>query len=707
VRRRQALVLLVALPLLIPATVLPFMLKHYYEATATVAIQAAPKALDFGGDVLPGVISSARNPQAIESTMVTLMYSDTVLGPVIDQLPSDSLFRPSLLDYVKARLNGESGARVPSSQQEREMRLGVLRGQIDVQLAGGGSFLQIQARGGSPDSASWIANGVADAFVRYLQMQRDDGSKRAVTWLNRQVYELRDQIATKESAAAELVSKNQVPASATSQGEDSDSLASIDTSFQAARIDLYAARQRLAELAPRAASSGTGTKSRALRQLREDYQAALRALEAARLRFTPTHPEVRRLEGMIKDLSARLGAAGASDAPPLSATEETEYQRVRGEAARLEMKVQSLEQARGDMIGDGGVRSEALSRYKRLRAELEIDKQLLSVLLTRRNESLLTAADKQSGAYVLDYAVAPLWPAGPSRRKYLALGWVAALAAGISIGFLRELLDRRMRDPEGIARALGVQTIGLIPQVEDKTALPEHQSGRARRGPAAEGYRNLRTSILFKTREIKLHSLLITSAIAGEGKTTTSLNLASAFAQMGRRVILIDADMRRGRIDRVFNLPRSPGLAEVLDGKARFEECAQHPDGVEFEVLTAGSLPENPSELLASNAYAALMSMLRSEYDVAILDSPVLLAVPDALLLAADADATLLVHRPGSVELRALKRMREDLERAGARVLGVAFNWVDASDRAAYPSYLESPYLEQQAKKRRARGDRT
>src|SRR5258707_9354497 len=122
------------------------------------------------------------------------------------------------------------------------MRLAVLRGQIDVQLAGGGSFLQIQARGGSPDSASWIANGVADAFVRYLQMQRDDGSKRAVTSLNRQVYDLRDQIATKESAAAELVSKNQVPASATSQREHSQSLSSVDSAFQAAPLARYAAR---------------------------------------------------------------------------------------------------------------------------------------------------------------------------------------------------------------------------------------------------------------------------------------------------------------------------------------------------------------------------------------------------------------------------------------------------------------------------------
>ncbi|HTO71964.1 MAG TPA: polysaccharide biosynthesis tyrosine autokinase [Myxococcota bacterium] len=708
VRRRRVSVLLVTIPLLIPATILPFLPKHYYEATATVAIQATPKQLDFGGDTLPGGMGVGHTQQAIESTIVTLVNSDTVIGAVVDQLPAGAKPQMNLLDYVKARLLGEEYGRPPTAQQDREIRIEVLREMIDVQLSGGGTFLQIRARGASPDAAAWLANGVADSYVRYLQIQRDDASKRAVTWLNQQIYELRDQIGSKESAAAELVAKNGVsPSVAVRDKDNNDSVSTVDGALQSARIDLLGARQRLAELEPRVVG-GTSGKSAEVRQLREDYTAAQRALESARLRFTPTHPEVVRLEAVVANLQQRLAATGASDLPALNAAEELEYQHLRGEVTRLESRANALEKARDDMLGDGGgVRSEATSRYKRLQSELEIDQQMLSVLLTRRNESLLTAADKQSGAYVLDYAVAPLWPAGPVRKKYLALGWAAALAAGVSVGLLRELLDRRVRDPDAVARALGVQTIGLIPQIDDRKTVPEHQSERARRGPAAEGYRNLRTSILFAMRENKLHSILVTSAIAGEGKTTTSVNLSSAFAQMGRRVIMIDADLRRARVDRVFNIPRGPGLSDVLEGKLRVEDCVQRPDSVNFDVLTAGAAPENPSELLASNAFAELMATLKSEYDFVILDSPVLLAVPDALLLAADADATLLVHRPGSVELRALRRMREDLRRAGARVIGVVFNCVSPGDGSLYPPYLESPYLEDTKKKRRLRGERT
>ncbi|MFI5314435.1 MAG: GumC family protein [Myxococcota bacterium] len=706
VRRRKLTVLLVALPLLIPASIFPFTLKHYYEATSIVAIQATPKVLDFGGDPLPGALGNQRTQAAVESSLLTLVLSDAVLGQVVDLMPAGSQpLKQNLVDYVKGLLSGQQDADWHvTPEQERARRIDVLRNNLVVSLAGGGSFLQIKATAPTPPGATFLANSVADSYVRYLESERDSASKRAMTFLNQQVYELREQIANKEGALADLVARNLVSPSALAPtkeegGNSPNSLASIDGALQTSRIELMSARQRLAEISPRASATGDPNQDRDVRRLREQYQTALQSLESARLRFTPTHPEVKRLESVVASLQKQLSDAGASDARPLSAAEETEYQTLRAEVSRLDGKVHALEKARDDLVGDGSAKSEAVSRYKRLQSELEVDQQMLEVLLTRRNESLVTAADKQTGASVLDYAIAPLWPAGPNRKKFLALGWAAALAAGMGAALLRELLDRRVRDTDAIARALGVPTLGMIPQVEDRKVVPEHQAGRAAASPASEGYRNLRTSILFAMRDLKLHSILVTSAIAGEGKTTTSINLASAFARMGRRVVLVDADLRRARVDRVLGIARSPGLSEVLQGRARTDACVQRPESASFEVLTAGEAPENPSELLASNAFVQVMADLKSEYDLVVLDSPVLLAVPDALLLAADADGTLLVHKPGSVELRALRRMREDLQRAGARILGVVFNRVDPSDRMIYPTYMASPYLENPSKR--------
>ena len=167
--------------------------------------------------------------------------------------------------------------------------------------------------------------------------------------------------------------------------------------------------------------------------------------------------------------------------------------------------------------------------------------------------------------------------------------------------------------------------------------------------------------------------------------------------------MLIDADMRRPRLHRVFGVARAPGLAEVLSNKARLSEALLRPKGEEFDLLPAGALPDNPTDLLASGAWTELIGELKQDYELVVIDSPVVLAVPDSLLLAADADGLLLVHKPGSLERRGLVQLRDDLRRAGARPLGVVFNQVDRSDRDLYPVYLESPYLRTSGGKRQRR----
>ena len=702
-RRRKLVILLVSLPLLLPASIVPFLLSSYFEATATVVIRTPPKVMEFGADFMPGAAGEGRSPGWMassnsEDALITLVLSDAVLGRVVDQLPAGGEAPKSIFESAKSALLGSNAPL--TADQERARHVNALRSVVSVVLEGGGSYLRITAAGGTGGGATFLANAVADAYVKYEEDQREEASRRAVGWLNQQVYELREQIARKEQTLGEIVSTNSLSISALEESGSQPSTSALDeveSELQSARIGLMSAQGRLASLGRQevAPPSGAGADPESA-GIRAQYDLATTELESARLRFTPTHPEVRRLEGVVANLASRLGAGASRPRRVLTESEQTEYQRLLSEESQQQARVKVLEKSRSDLISSMpmGPKAEAVGRYRRLANELEIDKQILEVLMTRRNETLITAATKEVGADVLDYAIAPTKPAGPNRKKFLVAGFALALGLGFGLAVTLELIDRRLRDPQAIAALLGTTSLGMVPRVEGRKAPPERQAVDAPGSAAGESYRNVRTSLLFAMRAAKLQVLLVTSAVAGEGKTTTCVNLAGAFGRMGRRVVLVDADMRRPRVHRVLHRSASPGLSEILQGKARVEEAVARPERTDFDFIPAGSVPENPSELLGSAAFSQLVSDLRDEYDLIMIDSAVLLAVPDALLLAADADGTLLVHKPGSVDRHALRRIREDLVRARARVLGIVFNQVDPGSSLHYPTYMYSPYTQ-------------
>ena len=698
-RRRRLAILIVSLPLLVPATLYPFFLSRYYEATATVTIGKHAPVLEFGRDVLQDVRDN-RQAAMVEDSIVTLVTSDAVLGAVLDQMPEGGPTKRSLQEAAKIRL-GLSEGNVPSAAQDRQLRLEILRRTLRVRLGGGGDYVLITGAGPSAASAAFVANAIAKAYVSHLAEQREAASQRAVTWLNQQIYELRDQTSRKEQATTDMIAQGLNPRSFDNDDDDATSpLALLETQIQTARIELSAASQRLAELSPRNAARAEDPNEDSARvRQQEQYEKESASLEAARLKFTPTHPEVRRLEEIVASLGARLDAGGAAGRARPSAAELVEYERVSRDKGALESRLRVLEKSRDEQLASGQ-KSDAYSRYRRLEGELAIDRQMLEVLLTRRNETMLASARKETGAQVLDPAVPPLSPAGPARKKFLVFGWAAAIVAGFAVAFLLEMLDRRLRDPEKISQLLGMPTLCVLPTLEVKGTVPERQGGLGPGSLGAEGYRSLRTALVFAMRTRKIHTLLVGSAVAGEGKTTTSANLAAVFARMGKRVVLVDADMRRPRAHRVFDLPRAPGLSDVLTRTARAADAIVRPKNETFDVLPAGAAPENPTELLGSVEWTELMADLKQDYDLVILDSPVLLAVPDALLLAADADGLVLVHKPGSLERRGLSRLRSDLKSAGARVLGIVFNQIDARNADLYPSYLASPYVTKGSRKR-------
>ena len=691
-RRRVSIAIATALAL-IPGVLVPFYPPDYYEATATVSIQGTPEIMDLGSEYMPSPLARQRF-EAIEG----VASSDTVLGRVVDRWPP-SRSEPAWprIQELRAWLDSWSAGPQLSAQQERQLRIGGLRSSLTFALTGAGTILQVTAISRNPEVAASLANSVADAFVGYRRTEREAALARATAWLDQNVAEVRRQIDRGEEAiSAHVLKEGIVPSQV--QGGGDGSRADLMGQLRSARIELMTTRQRLGELGP--GSSVRGLSDAATRRharLQEQLATAQGDLEAARLRYTPTHPEVERLEATIASLKGRLKALGGK---PIGADQISSYRALQSQEADLRARVAVLERTLSEYAEAGGPGASALSAYERMERELDLDQQLLEMLLRRHDEAALTAATQHPDAQFLDQAFAPMSPAGPDRGKLLLAGVGLALGFGLGIGVLREMLDRRVHDPEEAAALLGVPLLGAIPRTRGSSLLAASQGGEGQDARAAESYRNLRTALLFSTRasevegDSKLGTLVVTSGIAGEGKTTFSANLAECFAQVGWRVLLVDADLRRSRVHRLFDLERSPGLTELLRGELGLDDVIRDLWGVGFDVVTAGEMPSNPSELLTNQRLDRLRPEVRKRYDLIVIDSPVLLSVPDALLLAARGDATLLIHKPGSLERSAFTRMRTDLKRAGARVLGVVFTQVPTGDPYLYPRYLESPYVE-------------
>ncbi len=290
---------------------------------------------------------------------------------------------------------------------------------------------------------------------------------------------------------------------------------------------------------------------------------------------------------------------------------------------------------------------------------------------------------KQSSVHVSVSSPAelPKSPESPSKVLYLIVGALLGLVLGIGAAILREMFDRRIKDDTAIEAVAGAPVIGYIARdrhaatrplvvVEDSLSVE------------AEAYRRLRTNLRVLTIEHNRHSLLVTSAVAGEGKTLIAANLAFAFAQAGHRVVLVDADMRSAKLSEMLGLSGGLGLSDVLSGAA--SETLHVERNLPLSVLSSGSLLANPSELLESDRLASLLDSLMTRADIVILDSPPLLPVSDAAIIARASTGVLLVTRATSTQTDQLNAAADALAAVGKQPIGAVLNGVSAPVGGSY-----------------------
>ena len=341
-------------------------------------------------------------------------------------------------------------------------------------------------------------------------------------------------------------------------------------------------------------------------------------------------------------------------------------------------------------------RRDAGIKYGILLRDAETSRQLYDNVLARMKEASFSADANAANVVLVDEAVPPRWPSSPRRLYDLAMAMLAALGASIILAFTLEAFDGTLKNPEEVERYLGVPALAAIPnfrraslngsetpQLSGSAANGDSPNGGPPAPPdysrfvAAEAYRTLRSAIILSSSEQPPKTALITSATEAEGKTMTAVNTAIAFAHLGMRVALVDADLRRPRCHRALGIENYAGLAEVLGGTLAIEEALRESPFERLSVVTAGSIPPNSADLVGSSKMEQTIKWLRDQFDFVVIDSCPMMLVSDAVPIAAMVDGAVLVingpQTPRHLALSACTQLRS----VGTRVFGAVLNLVD------------------------------
>jgi capsular exopolysaccharide synthesis family protein len=558
-------------------------------------------------------------------------------------------------------------------------------------------IVAIGFRSVDPVVAAAVPNAVTSHFIEYkTRLSKSEGSNKA-DFLRDQVETYQLQLAEAENRLRDFREAQQVVSPVDEATEQVKRLAGL----QAQRDELRSNRDALAQLLARAQAGSTGDRTSQYRDLAaypvflgnramQDLLSSLTALENQRstllVQRTPESIDVQGIDGRIRQIELQL------------------YELARNYLSSLESQIASADAALARFGGQLSLIPAREVEFARLLRQQKLTEEIYSLLQTRLKEVEIQQSVEPGDVRQVDSALVPYRPVSPRPLRNLFLGGMVGLVLGAGAAFLRRSMDTRVRSREDVSTATGQMPIlGTIPRIElrrggvpwvgRRGAVDDVQTLVVRsepHGAAAEAFRALRTSIVFSGISGAPRTLVVTSAMPGEGKSTSSANLALTLAQQGTPALLVDADLRRGTVHRLFGLPQEPGLTHVLLGHATLDDAihkVQLEDGQTLHVLTSGVFPPNPAEILGSERMSGLMSELRDRFGTVVFDAPPLNLVTDAAILATKAEGTLLVTRNGITDKRALHHAAHQLHQVNAPVSGVVYNDVDAGDSGYGYSY--------------------
>lgn len=570
------------------------------------------------------------------------------------------------------------------------------------------SLVRIAATFERPETAALVANRHASAYIDWVREKRMEQQSRGLIFLRKQAEELREKVVDIERDLAEYAEANSIVAVNKDENivvQKMSQLNKLLTDTTSRRIEtgkLYDSALAALEQDSAGFDDGSILSMRAeLAKLEAQYTQ----LEE---KYTESYPKMVQLQSRIKQLTRTIKAQ--------------RKQIVNGLKAKAQAAVEEERQLKDELDRQTSQAFELSKRqvqYNVLNRELSTSRDLLQNVLKQIKETSLAVESNSSSVAIVDQAIVPEYPSFP-RKKLIVLGsLVGGLLAGVLLALFLNHLDNTIRTPDDLGSFVSLPALGVVPSFDlNRSVLwpggpspasysatkhllkPSSPFGSQRlifiNSPASlasEAYRTIRTGLMLSRAGEPPRTMLVSSAQSGEGKTTSTVNLAASLASTGGRVLLIEGDLRRPTMHKHFDLePSLPGLTEVLTRQRQLEETLISSKVKNLTLLLSGAIPPNPAELLGSKEMALLIDELALVFDYVLIDSPPILPVTDSLILSRKVDGVILVVKGAATPGRAVREAVSRLEGVGASFLGIILNDVDVTsgDYQYYGKYYQS-----------------